>query len=147
MLDTIKDWDKKSLQEREVFISHATLELIRDLCNSEDIKGLEVIHSNLAQLKAFAGNALYEVEMFNRRQNIVKSLSDIQALIDKFGIDDETVDSIEKLADLARTYVNEVENDEDEDMERDAINNIKAAIKNELQKAIDAGLIPQQLSA
>ena len=141
MSNHLIDWDNMSLQEREVFISHATADLIEDLLNVRDAKGMEVIHKNLCSLEQYAEEHLYKVEMLARRDSIVNSLSNIQASIDKFGIDDEAASHLESLAELVRCYVNDVEENNSEEAERDAITNIQSLIDKEFQEAQEAGLI------
>ena len=140
MADIVKDWEQRTVQEREVFISHTAADLIDEMKTGRDVNGLQVIHDNLTVLTEYAEKAINEVELAIKRQAIIDSIGKVYQYMQEGTISFCIAEWLEDIAAEVELYSEETSSPEiDEYFEQQALNNIQAGIDGEV-KAIEAEL-------
>ncbi len=127
-----KVWDTMSLQEQEVFISRSALEVINNMFDAGDSKGLDVLAKNLNALHKFAQD---RQSLLQRKQDIAESLRSMLEHLNTSGIDDAFAEGIDNIANLTTDFMSITGADGSDDLDDDrAYCNIQALTEQEVER-------------
>ncbi|MBQ7220691.1 MAG: hypothetical protein IJS28_06915 [Synergistaceae bacterium] len=130
MDDIAPVWEKATIFERESFITRSCAELIVDMCDAGEAKGLEVIRANLASLTEFAELMQDELEVRAKKNSITADFSAICADIESKGFNADIAERLAALSEDVREYAEiQPTAEEEEQADDDAYENIKALIE------------------
>ena len=151
MMEILTYWDGISLGDRETFLSSSCIELVKSMVEAKDEKGLEVLRKNLITLADFTDTMQFELEMQLRRTKITQKIKSLYSYIQKNGLNNNAVSSLEELTEDVRGYVLTQQTEEDDEKaEEDAYSNIKALITQNADNGEDcvsvAEVLPNVLS-
>ena len=123
-------WEEASIFERESFITRSCAELIVEMCDVREAKGLEVIHNNLTALVDFVEEMQYELEVRSKKDRLDADFAELCSDIKSNGFDGNIAERLAAFSEAVKEYAEANITAEDcEQTDDDAYENIKALIE------------------
>ena len=124
-------WEEASIFERESFITpHSCAELIIEMCDVREAKGLEVIHNNLTALVDFVEEMQYELEVRSKKDKLDADFAELCSDIQSNGFDGNIAERLAAFSEAVTEYAEANITAEDcEQTDEDAYENVKALIE------------------
>ena len=123
-------WEEATLFERESFITHSCAELIIEMCDVREAKGLEVIHNNLTALVDFVEEMQYELEVRSKKDKLDADFAELCSDIQSNGFDGNIAERLAAFSEAVKEYAEANITAEDcEQTDEDAYENVKALIE------------------
>ena len=123
-------WEEASIFERESFITRSCAELIVEMCEVREAKGLEVIHNNLTALVDFVEEMQYELEVRSKKDKLDADFAELCSDIQSNGFDGNIAERLAAFSEAVKEYAEANITAEDcEQTDDDAYENVKALIE------------------
>lgn len=135
------DWGKMSTSEREAFIMRASTELVDNMKDNGDAKGLQAFHDGLVSLCDYAEKAEVDTEFKARRDEIINGINRVCQYATQDGISFCLVELLESLTENARLYAEDAEGLNPQAaviIEKAALNNAKKIMQAHNAEALAA---------
>ena len=127
-------WEEASIFERESFITRSCAELIVEMCDVREAKGLEVIHNNLTALVDFVEEMQYELEVRSKKDRLDADFAELCSDIQSNGFDGNIAERLAAFSEAVKEYAEANITAEDcEQTDEDAYENVKALIERTAQ--------------